>query len=227
MMQAFGWFLILAFSYLLGAVPFGYLFVRLKTGEDIRRIQSGRTGGTNAMRAAGPRIGLTTAVMDMLKGAITVWMSLYFYPEAPLLHVLAPAAAIVGHNYSVFMVDRGQKGGLRLRGGAGGATCVGGSFGLWAPSVLIIVPLAAGLFFGLGYASITTLSVGLLSTAIFAYRAWIGVSPWSYALYGLIAETILILALIPNIRALFRGEERLVGWRAKRRARKMGEAPPQ
>ncbi len=226
-MQILGWFLIILASYILGAVPFGYLFVRLKTGEDIRRIQSGRTGGTNAFRAAGPRIGLTTALMDMLKGAIAVWMAFYFFPEASWLHILAPAAAILGHNYSIFMVDRGSKGGLRLRGGAGGATCVGGSFGLWAPSLLIIVPLAAGLFFGVGYASITTLSVGLLSTMIFTYRAYIGVSPWSYALYGLVAETILILALVPNIRALFRGEERLVGWRARRRASKLGGAPPQ
>ncbi len=226
-MQLLGSILIIVVSYLLGAVPFGYLFVRLKTGQDIRTIHSGRTGGTNAMRAAGPRIGLTTAVMDMLKGAIAVWMALYFFPEASWLHVLAPAAAILGHNYSIFMVDRGRKGGLRLRGGAGGATCVGGSFGLWAPSLLIIFPLAAAIFFGIGYASITTLSVGLLSTAIFTYRAWTGVSPWIYALYGIVAETILILALLPNIRALVKGEERLVGWRARRRARKLGEAPPQ
>ena len=41
---------ILLLSYLLGAIPFGYLLVKLRTGQDIRTIQSGRTGGTNAMQ---------------------------------------------------------------------------------------------------------------------------------------------------------------------------------
>ena len=44
---------LLVFSYLLGAVPFGLVIVRLKTGKDIRQVASGRTGGTNVMRAAG------------------------------------------------------------------------------------------------------------------------------------------------------------------------------
>jgi len=67
---------------------------------------------------------------------------------------------------------------------------------------------------------VTTLSVGVISTLIFAYRAWIGVSPWQYALYGLIAEVILIWGLRPNIRRLISGNERLVGLRARRRAKR-------
>ena len=95
---------------------------------------------------------------------------------------------------------------------------MGGSFGLWPTSFLIIVPLAAAIYFGIGYASVTTLSVGLLSTLVFAYRAWAGLSPWTYALYGLLAEVLLLLALLPNIRRLIQGNERLVGWRAKKQA---------
>jgi glycerol-3-phosphate acyltransferase PlsY len=105
---------------------------------------------------------------------------------------------------------------LRFRGGAGGAPTVGGALGLWAPSVLIIVPLAALVLFGIGYASVTTMSAALIAILIFAYRAYIGASPWEFILYGVMTEALLIIALLPNIRRLIHGSERLVGWRAKR-----------
>jgi len=57
---------ILAGSYLLGSVPFGLIIVKLTTGKDIRQIESGRTGGTNAMRAAGFWVGFSTAMLDLL-----------------------------------------------------------------------------------------------------------------------------------------------------------------
>ena len=43
----------LVIGYIIGSIPFGLLIVKLKTGKDIRDVESGRTGGTNAMRAAG------------------------------------------------------------------------------------------------------------------------------------------------------------------------------
>ncbi len=169
------------------------------------------------MRAAGGRVGLLTAGLDMFKAASSVMVARLFFPEIYWIHILAPVAAILGHNLSIFMVRKDSEGRLRVGGGAGGASCVGGSFGLWPPSFLIIVPLGALIYFGIGYASVTTLSVGLLSTFVFGYRAWAGISPWTYALYGLLAEVLLALALLPNIRRLIQGNERLVGWRAKRR----------
>jgi glycerol-3-phosphate acyltransferase PlsY len=63
------------FGYILGSIPFGLLIVKIKTGKDIREIESGRTGGTNAMRAAGFWAGLLTAIMDIMKGAIAVWVA--------------------------------------------------------------------------------------------------------------------------------------------------------
>jgi glycerol-3-phosphate acyltransferase PlsY len=109
-----------------------------------------------------------------------------------------------------------------LRGGAGGAPTVGGAFGLWAPSIFIIVPLGALVFFTLGIASITTMSVALIAIIIFAIRAWLGLSSWLYVLYGVIAELLLLWALRPNLKKLFSGQERIVrqslnGWiRSKR-----------
>jgi glycerol-3-phosphate acyltransferase PlsY len=203
---------IVALAYVIGSIPFGLLIVKLKTGKDIRTVESGRTGGTNAMRAAGFWAGLLTALMDIVKGALCVWIARAVFPDNDLLHVLAPLASILGHNYSIFLAERDEKGRiLRLRGGAGGAPSVGGAFGLWTPSILIVLPLGALVFFSLGYASVTTMSVAFFAIIIFAVRAALGSGPWIYVLYGVLAELLLILALLPNIRKLFSGNERVVG----------------
>lgn len=206
----------LVLCYLIGSIPVGLLIVKLSTGRDIRHVESGRTGGTNAMRAAGFWAGLLTAILDILKSAVCVWLAQIWFSENIWIEIFAPILAILGHNYSIFLVERNETGRLRLRGGAGGAPCVGGSFGLWAPSILIIVPMGALILYFIGYASIATLSIAFLSTIIFAYRAWIGISPWQYAMYGLISAVLLIWALRPNIRRLLSGNERLVGYRAKK-----------
>jgi glycerol-3-phosphate acyltransferase PlsY len=209
---------VLLLSYIIGSVPFGWLIVKMKTGQDIRVIESGRTGGTNAMRAAGFWAGLLTAIMDILKGATAVWIAKALIPGVHLLHVLAPVAAIIGHNYSVFIPIRNEQGRIvGFRGGAGGAPAVGGAFGLWGPSIFIIFPLGALVFFTVGIASITTMSVAFFAVIIFAIRTWLGLTPWIDILYGVLAELLLIWALRPNLKKLFSGQERIVrqslhGW---------------
>jgi len=214
---------IVLLGYILGSIPFGLLIVKLKTGKDIRTVESGRTGGTNAMRAAGFGAGLLTAVLDILKGAAAVWIAQAVDPQTQLLQVLAPIASILGHNYSIFMIERDENGKfVRLRGGAGGAPAVGGALGLWAPSLLIVLPLGALVFFTLGYASVTTISVALFATLVFAWQAWQGLTPWVNVLYGLAALILLLWALRPNIRKLLSGNERVIkyslhGWINARR----------
>ena len=219
---------VMLMAYLIGSIPFGLILVRLTTGKDLRSVESGRTGGTNAMRAAGAWAGLVTGVLDALKGAGAVWLSRWLLPgDHAWIHVLAPVAAILGHNYSIYLPERDEKGRLRLRGGAGGAPCVGGSMGLWLPSGLIILPLGLAVWYFVGYASLTTLSVALISTAIFAFRAWqIGLprAPWEYAAYGAISLLVLAWALRPNIRRLVHGNERLVGLRARLKRRKEAQS---
>ena len=214
---------VLIAAYLFGSLPFGLLVVKLISGKDIRNVESGRTGGTNAMRAAGLGAGLLTALLDILKSAATVWVARALTGNE-WIHALAPIAAILGHNHSIFLIERSENGHLRLRGGAGGAASLGGSLGLWWPSVLIMLPLGTAIWWGIGYASLTTLSVGLMSFIIFAVRAALGLSPWAYAAYGVLAEILLVLALRPNIQRLLNGTERLHGWRARRQ--KQGQPPP-
>lgn len=204
-------------AYVFGSIPFGLLIVKLKTGKDIREIESGRTGGTNAMRAAGFWAGFGTAMLDILKGAGAVWVAKWITP-AEWVHVAAPLAAILGHNHSIFLPERDENGKLiRLRGGAGGAPSVGGAMGLWWQSILIILPLGMLTFFSIGIASITTMAVALFAIIIFAVLAAQGVLPWVYVWYGVGAELLLIWALRPNLKKLFEGNERIVkyslnGW---------------
>jgi glycerol-3-phosphate acyltransferase PlsY len=212
-------------AYLFGSIPFGLLIVKLSTGKDIRQVESGRTGGTNAMRAAGFWAGLATALMDILKGAASVWAARALSPDHYWLHVIAPIAAIIGHNYSVFLIERDQDGKiLRFRGGAGGAPAVGGAAGLWGPAFFIIVPLGALTFFSLGIASVTTMSVALFAIIVFAIRALVADTPWLYVLYGVLAELLLLWALRPNLKKLFSGQERVVkyslyGWIRKKQGK--------
>ena len=216
-------------SYVIGSIPFGLLIVKLKTGKDIREVESGRTGGTNAMRAAGFWAGFSTAMLDILKGAVATWVAQWALPDQFWVHMAAPIAAILGHNYSLFLPERDENGKLiRLRGGAGGAPAVGGAMGLWPSSIFIILPLGMLTFFTIGIASITTMAVAVFVTIVFAIYASQGLMPWVYVLYGVGAELLLIWALRPNLKKLFAGNERIVkyslnGWlRAKREAKEVG-----
>ncbi|HEX2698476.1 MAG TPA: glycerol-3-phosphate acyltransferase, partial [Anaerolineales bacterium] len=111
---------ILLLAYVLGSIPFGLLIVKVATGKDIRQVASGRTGGTNAMRAAGCWAGIATAVFDILKGTAAVLLARVLTHNV-WMEILAPIAAVLGHNYSIFLAERDADGKLRLRGGAGGA----------------------------------------------------------------------------------------------------------
>jgi glycerol-3-phosphate acyltransferase PlsY len=199
-------------AYLIGSIPFGYVVVKAFSGRDVRDFGSGRTGGTNAARAAGLGAGVLTALLDGLKGAVSVWLvqAVLSQDVRPLGMALAGLGAILGHNYSVF---------LKFKGGAGGAPCVGAALALWPWSALIMVPVGVGLLYGLGYASIATLSVAMTAMAVFAYRTYILRASDAYPafiLYGLGSIILLAWSLRPNLQRLLRGEERLVGWRAKR-----------
>jgi glycerol-3-phosphate acyltransferase PlsY len=136
------------------------------------------------------------------------------------MHVFAPIVAIVGHNYSIFLMEREPGGRLHLRGGAGGAAAGGGAFGLWPPVAFILVPLSLLVWYGIGYASIATLGVGLITIIVFAIRAALGRGPWEYIIYGVLAEILLIWALRPNIRRLMDGSERRHGLPARIQQRK-------
>jgi glycerol-3-phosphate acyltransferase PlsY len=216
-------------GYILGSIPFGLLIVKMKTGKDVRTVESGRTGGTNVVRAAGLGAGLLTAFLDVLKGAVSVWVAEAILPENHLVHILAPLAAILGHNYSLFLIRRDETGKLHFHGGAGGAPALGGAMGLWLPIFPIVLAAGALIWFTVGIASLTTMAIGLVVTIVFAIYSGQGLLEPVNIWYGVIAELFLIWALRPNIKKLLTGKERVVkfslnGWL---RARKETQAESQ
>jgi glycerol-3-phosphate acyltransferase PlsY len=205
--------IVLLFSYLLGSIPFGWVVVKIATGRDIRGVESGRTGGTNAMRAAGCTAGIFTALGDGAKAFLAVYLARWVFPEISSwrvwLEIAAPLVAIMGHNYSIFLLERHvESGRLKIRGGAGGAPCFGGALGLWPPVGFFLFPLVLIIFLLGGYASITTMSIALIAVVVFAVGAVQGLLPWQYVLYGLLAELLLLWALRPNLARLRAGTER-------------------
>jgi glycerol-3-phosphate acyltransferase PlsY len=188
-------------------------------------VESGRTGGTNVARVAGFWAGLLTAILDILKGAISVWVAQLFSPANHLIYILAPIGAILGHNYSIFLISRDADGKLHLHGGAGGAPALGGAMGLWLPMFPIVFTAGALVWFTVGIASLTTMTIGLIVIIVFTIRAWLGLHESIDIWYGVMAEWLLIWALRPNIKKLLAGNERVVkfslnGWlRARKEAR--------
>ena len=160
-------------AYLLGSIPTGLVLVRLSTGKDLRHEHSGRTGGTNAARAAGAWAGIGTMIGDGLKAAGAVWLAHALTAGQPLIEAIAGVMAVLGHNYSLFMIER-REGKLRFRGGAGGAPTVGAAIGLWGPSALLMIPTGIGVLLLIGYASVATISVGVAATVVFLVRGGAG-----------------------------------------------------
>lgn len=215
--------LVSVLGYVIGSIPFGLIIVRLRRGRDVRQWYSGRTGGTNVMRVAGLWAGLSTAILDIGKAALAVILARWLTGEQVWGEVLAGIFAVVGHIYSIFLLRR-QEGKWTFGGGAGGAPAFGAAIGIWPPALFIIFPLELLIFYGIGYASITTLSLPLLAGVIFAIRASLGLASWAYIVYAVVAELLILWALRPNLQRLARGEERLVGWRAKRKIAEDAEA---
>lgn len=207
---------ILAFisAYLIGSIPVGVFIVRIFTGKDIRLLGSGRSGGTNAMRAAGFLAGLLTAAFDVGKGILAGYLAGVFVPGNIWVKVISLILAVIGQIYSVFLLERNESGKMTLRGGAGGSTTLGGAISLWPMSWAIILPLVVLVYILIGYASVTTISIALFSLILFISRAVAGIGPWEFIVYGSLTLLIVLVALKPNLQRLREGTERTVGLRA-------------
>jgi len=105
----------LLIAYLIGSIPFGLIFVWFIKRRDIRNENSGRTGGTNVMRSAGFLAGLITGLADFSKAYLAVILARTLTGGDPWIEAFAGLLSVVGHNYSIFLIER--KGGGILRRG--------------------------------------------------------------------------------------------------------------
>ncbi len=125
------WLLIFFLSYLLGSIPWGYLFARLK-GIDIRQQGSGNIGAANVLRVMGKKWGYLVFLCDFLKGFLSVKLgsliATYFPADLALASVIAAIACVLGHDYPIW---------LGFKGGKGIATLAGAVLSLFSPLVFV------------------------------------------------------------------------------------------
>jgi glycerol-3-phosphate acyltransferase PlsY len=96
-------------SYLLGAVPFGLLFAKVFSGVDVRTLGSRNIGATNVLRTSGKTAAILTLIADMLKGFLPPVLARLAFQD-DYLCALSGAAAILGHNFPVYLGFKGGKG---------------------------------------------------------------------------------------------------------------------
>jgi len=197
--------ILVSIAYLLGAVPFGFLVARAR-GIDIRSVGSGNIGATNVLRSVGKSWGILTLVLDALKGLIpaAVFPVLaqqipflgFSETSAPIISVACGCAAVIGHNYPVY---------LKFKGGKGIATTAGALIGI-APLALLCGLVTFALFFGLS----RMVALGSIASAvIIPIAAWL-----LYADQGrLIPVVLTVLGVLaiwrhrPNIKRILAGTE--------------------
>jgi acyl-phosphate glycerol 3-phosphate acyltransferase len=108
--------LLLLAAYLIGAIPFGYVLVKLQSGRDVRAMGSGNIGATNVMRTAGRSLALLTLLLDIAKGTLAVWLADRYTNGSIEWMSLAAMAVMAGHAFPIF---------LRFKGGKAVASFVG------------------------------------------------------------------------------------------------------
>jgi glycerol-3-phosphate acyltransferase PlsY len=186
-------------SYLLGSVPFGLLFSKLFSGVDVRTIGSGNIGATNVLRAAGKKAAVLTLLADALKGLIPVVLVKSIYGNDTTM-VLSGMAAVLGHNYPVY---------LKFKGGKGVATSYGVVLGVapWIGFLCLIIWLLAAFIWR--YSSLAA----TISFACYLVLTFFMTSPLSKS-HGLLA--LFIFGMIyfrhrENIQRLLAGKEPRIG----------------
>jgi acyl phosphate:glycerol-3-phosphate acyltransferase len=154
------YFITAAVSYLLGSIPFGYLLVRVFTGEDVRASGSGNIGATNVARKS-PALGVVTLLLDAAKGlgAVLLARVLFSGPHPQLIMTTAAFFAVLGHLFPVW---------LKFRGGKGVATSLGAFILLTPKSILCMAVLFLLIAVAFRYVSLGSVA----AAAAFPLLAW-------------------------------------------------------
>ncbi len=188
-------------GYLLGACTFGYWAGRLR-GIDLRDEGSGNTGGTNAVRVLGAKVGIPVIALDVLKGTAAVVIAGQLGGTGT--EVLAGTAAVLGHTFPLF---------LRFRGGKAVATGAGAMLGLapWIAVCVIVLWIALGLV--TRYISVAS----MLSAIAFMLLAIVTDEPWPVIAFTVFGSAVVFWRHRGNLARLRDGTENRLNLPALRR----------
>jgi glycerol-3-phosphate acyltransferase PlsY len=187
-------------AYLCGSIPVGVLVARASGGPDPRTIGSGRTGGTNALRALGRGWAAVVVLGDLAKGAGPVLVARLVTGD-PVVEVLTGLAAVIGASRSIF---------LGFGGGRGVGTGVGTMLVIQPVAMLIAAPVFVGVILLTRYVSLGSLlgSAALLPAMGLIWLVANGSVPPAYLLYAAVGPALIWLTHADNIERLIKGTER-------------------
>lgn len=190
-------------AYLLGSIPFGVVVPRLVSGVDPRSVGSGRTGGANVLRAAGPRVAFLSGVLDMLKGTVAVALVRLVGGGAEV-EGLAALAALVGHSRSIF---------IGFRGGRGVSAGYGGFLVVSPLAALISLPVFGIVLKLTRYSSLASLTASATAGLLILVFVLLDWAPLAHLIVGIGGPALIWYYHRDNIGRLRRGEERRFGER--------------
>jgi glycerol-3-phosphate acyltransferase PlsY len=186
-------------AYLAGSIPVGVIVARLVGGPDLRSIGSGRTGGTNAIRALGRKWAAVVVLGDLLKGALPVLLARYVTGD-PLVEVLCGISAVAGAIWSVF---------VGFRSGRGVGTGVGTMLVIQPIAVLLSAPVFVVVILLTRYVSLgSLLGSAAMFPAMLLVLMVVPATPLPYVIYSAVGTALIWLAHADNIERLLKGEER-------------------
>ncbi len=188
-------------GYLLGSIPCGLLAGMVFGRIDVRKHGSGNTGMTNVLRTVNRPVAALVLAGDMSKAAIAVLIA-DILVSAPGVEVTAGIAAIVGHNWPIF---------LKFKGGRGTSTGWGALAALSPPAGLIATLFGAPTAAISKYMSLGSIVGTVTGSASIIFLALIGLEPIEYAWYGLLGTPLIIERHRGNVQRLISGKERKIG----------------
>lgn len=192
--------LTVAIAYIIGSIPTGYLIVKSKTGDDIRKIGSGSTGATNVKRVLGKKWFFITLLLDAFKGALPVVLAKLFVTAGAsigLAPVIAAVAVIIGHSKSCF---------LNFQGGKSVASGVGTILALNFLVGALIAVIWGAITYTTKYVSVGSIIALLISPFLmFFFHA-----PIAYVCYCALGAIYIVYLHRENIKRLIAGNENKV-----------------
>ena len=188
----------IAMGYLLGSIPFGLVLTRLAGHGDVRAIGSGNIGATNVLRTGNKALAALTLILDAAKGGFAIWLARHFAPDAALI---AGFAAVLGHNFPVWL---GFKGGKGVATTLGALAVAAWPVGVFAAATWLVVALI------FRYSSLAAI-VGLAAAPFYAY--WLG--DMAVTIFAAALAVLAIIRHHANIDRLFKGTEPRIGSRKK------------
>lgn len=194
--------LLILIAYVLGSIPNALWVGKTFKNIDVREHGSKNTGSTNAARVLGPKLGIFTLILDILKGALPTYLGIVLGADLltrmtgidKLDVIVIGMAAILGHTFSLF---------LKFKGGKAVATTLG-VFLVLVPYAILILLVIFFVIFGLTrYVSLAS----IISAVVLPIAVYLTTRHIPLTILGIIIGLLVIIRHKENIKRLINGTE--------------------